>query len=82
MSRPFLVDLGGSPEVDPLVVRDSALQAEAEGYDGVLVPETAVKPLVVKDSTPLPKAGSLARRTNWPAPFQPAAWPVVSVNMR
>ncbi|HWR84447.1 MAG TPA: TIGR03617 family F420-dependent LLM class oxidoreductase [Rhodoglobus sp.] len=46
MTRPFLVDLGGSTEVDPLQVRDAALTAEAEGYDGVLVPETKHDPFV------------------------------------
>lgn len=44
--RPFLVDLGGSTEIGPLGVEAAALQAEAEGWDGVLVPETKHDPFI------------------------------------
>lgn len=46
MARPFLVDVGGSTGTDPLETQRTAVRAEAEGYDGVLVPETKHDPFV------------------------------------
>lgn len=45
-NRPFLVDLGGSTETDPLGFESAAIRAEAEDYDGVLVPETKHDPFI------------------------------------
>ena len=45
-ARPFLIDAGGDIASDPLQFEASAVRAEADGYDGVLVTETRHDPFV------------------------------------
>ena len=46
MTRPFLLDFGGSTDIGPLQARDAAVRAEADGYDGLFLPETKHDPFV------------------------------------
>ncbi len=45
-NRPFLIDAGGDITSDPLEFEASAVAAEADGYDGVLVTETRHDPFI------------------------------------